>query len=139
MTEKGTSPPVKYKVIYFDMTNRHTDFLLKTTISHICEDDCILLFWVKNHQLESGMEICKYWGFRFSTCLVWNRDDLFEVSDFGEILLVYVKGSPNMIFKTFDGSKEKPRMVKDYIEKGYPGWSKVEIFVDQEIEGWEIW
>lgn len=76
---------------------------------------------VKAHQLEGGMTICKHWGFRYATCLVWNKDDLFEVSDFGEILLVYIKGRPKMIFEYFEGSKEKPQMVKDYIENGYPG------------------
>jgi hypothetical protein len=30
-------------------------------------------------------------------------------------------------------------MVKVIIEKGYPGWSKVEMFVGKEIEGWEVW
>ena len=38
-----------------------------------------------------------------------------------------------MIFTSFDVSKEKPRMVKDYIEKGYKGWSEIEIFVGGEL------
>lgn len=139
LKQKSHLPPGKYGIIYFDMTNRQTDYLLKTTISYICEDDCVLLFWVKNHQLESGMEICKHWGFRYCNYLVWNRDVMNEVSEYGELLLVFVKGSPKTIFKTHEGSTEKPPSVKEIIKIGYPGWSKVEIFVDQEIEGWEIW
>jgi len=30
-------------------------------------------------------------------------------------------------------------MVKEIIEKGYPGMVKVEIFAGESIEGWEIW
>jgi N6-adenosine-specific RNA methylase IME4 len=47
-----------------------------------------------------------------------------------------VKGSPKLIFDISKGSSQKPSMVKEIIEKGYPGWSKVEIFKEN---GWEIW
>jgi len=82
------------------------------------------------------MKVCEQWGFRYATCLVWNCDVLNEVSENGEILLVYVKGSPKLIFDISKGSSQKPSMVKEIIEKGYPGWSKVEIFKEN---GWEIW
>ena len=136
MTVNSPLPPGKYQIIYFDMTNRRTDNLLNTSIAQICEEDCVLFFWVKTHQLAHGMKICQQWGFRFATCLVWNKDVLNEVSENAEILLVYVKGSPKFIFDLHEGSEEKPIMVKERIEKGYPGWSKVEIFVG---DGWEIW
>jgi N6-adenosine-specific RNA methylase IME4 len=85
------------------------------------------------------MKLCDHWGFRYANCLVWNPDVLNEVSENGEILLVYVKGSPKLIFDTSKTSEQKPAMVKVIIEKGYPGWSKVEMFVGKEIEGWEVW
>lgn len=136
MSKEAAFPPGKYGVIYFDMTNRYTDNLLNTIISPICEDDCVLFFWVKTHQLNHGMRICQHWGFRYATCLVWNRDLMNEVSENGEILLVYVKGSPHFIFDLNEGSEEKPIMVKERIERGYPRWSKVEIF---NGEGWVMW
>jgi len=139
MTQKSNLPPGKYGIILFDLTNRHTLNLLQTTISPICEDDSILFIWVKTSQLESGIELGKHWGFRYGNCLVWNRDVMNEVSEYVELLLVFVKGSPKTIFKTHEGSTEKPPSVKEIIEIGYPGWSRVEIFVGEEIDGWEIW
>ena len=121
------------------MTNKDVQNLTHTIITDICEDNCILFVWVKTHQLNHGMKLCDHWGFRYATCLVWNPDVLNEVSENGEILLVYVKGSPELIFDISIGSYEKPSMVKEIIKKGYPGWSKVEIFIGNEIEGWDVW
>ena len=132
-------PPGKYGIILFDLTNRYTLNLIQTTISPISEDDSILFIWIKTSQLESGIELGNQWGFRYCNCLVWNRDVMNEVSEYGELLLVFVKGSPKTIFKTHEGSTEKPPSVKEIIKIGYPGWSKVEIFVGEEIDGWEIW
>jgi len=139
LNKKPHLPPGKYGVILFDLTNRFIDHLYHTTISDICEEDSVLLVWVKPYQVDKGLELSKHWGFRYCTCLVWNRDKENEVSDFGEILLVSVKGCPPLIFDFYEGSKDKPSLVKEVIKIGYPGWSKVEIFVDKMIVGWELW
>jgi hypothetical protein len=136
MKEKSNLPPGKYQVIYIDLTGKNIDGLYQTLISDICEEDCVLFLWVIPKQLEEGLKISKYLGFHYQTCLVWNRDVLNEVSDFGEILLVSVKGNPQMIFTgAVAGSAEKPSIVREMIDKWYKA-SKVELFVG---EGWEIW
>jgi N6-adenosine-specific RNA methylase IME4 len=136
LRQKSSLPPGKYQIIYFDMTNKDVQNLNHTIITDICEDNCILFAWVKTHQLPQGMKLCEQWGFRYANCLVWNLDVLNEVSENGEILLVYVKGSPKLIFDISTRSEQKPSMVKEIIEKGYPGWSRVEIF---KGDGCEIW
>ena len=84
----------------------------------------------------TGIEISKNWGFRYASCFVWNRDAENELSDYGEICLVTVKGSPHTIFEHFPCATEKPSLLKKVIDIGYPGWSRVEIFKE---DGWEIW
>jgi len=54
----------------------------------------------------------------------------------GELLLVSVKGSPNVIFREYESSSEKPELFEEIIRKGYPEISKVELIIG---EGWSIW
>jgi hypothetical protein len=129
-------PPGKFGVIMFDFINRFTDDLLLTDISSICSDDCILLVWVRPHQIVWGLDISKHWGFRYCTCMTWIKDVENQISMNVEILLVSVKGSPKVNFKEYSGSPEKPTVIKEIIEKEYQGWSKVELFVDN---GWKMW
>jgi hypothetical protein len=136
MKSKTPLPPGKYGIIIFDFTNRHTGDLLHTDISSICEDDCILLMWVRPHQVNSGLDISKKWGFRYNTCLVWNKDLESDITLNCELLLVSIKGSPTNVFKRHEEINEKPSFIERLIEQGYPDLSKVEIFVN---DGWKIW
>ena len=133
---KTTLPPGKYQILLLDLTNRINISMFHITISEICEPDCVLFMWVLPHQVNTGIEISKNWGFRYASCLVWNRDKEDELSDFGELCLISVKGSPNFIFQHYPGATEKPDTLKKVIDTGYPGWSRVEIFKDS---GWQIW
>ena len=136
LQENISLPPGKYQIILLDLTNRINISMFRTTISEICEPDCILFMWVLPHQVNTGLEISKNWGFRYASCLVWNREKEDKLSDFGELCLISVKGSPNFIFQLYPGATEKPDTLKKMIDIGYPGWSRVEIFQD---DGWEIW
>ena len=133
---KTPLPPGRYGIIIFDFTNRHTDNLLNTDISSICEDDCILFMWVRPHQIDWGLDISKNWGFRYNTCVLWNKDIESDITLNCELLLISVKGSPNNVFKRHEETSEKPSFIERIINQGYPDLSKVEIFVD---DGWSIW
>src|SRR5271157_3381812 len=133
---KTPLPLGRYGIITLDYTNIIYNGFLQTDISSICADDCILLVWVRPHQIVWGLDISKHWGFRYCTCLTWNKDVENPISMNVEILLVSVKGSPKVNFKEFDGSPEKPNVINDIFNKQYQGWSKVELFVDN---GWKIW
>lgn len=134
--QKTPLPPGRFGVIIIDLSQREPDDLIQTDISSICEQDSLLFVWVKPKQLESGLGICKNWGFRYSTCLIWNKDKNHDVSFNSEILLISTKGNPAIKFKQFNASSEKPLMVEEIIKKGYPEISKVEILLG---EGWKIW
>jgi len=134
--EKAPLPPGKFQILVLDLTNRIDFSIFDTTISEICEPDCLLFAWVLPHQVEIGIKTAKNWNFRYASCLVWNRDEENELSDFGEICLVTVKGSPHFIFEHYPGAAEKPELLKELIDLGYKGWSRVEIFKD---DGWQIW
>jgi hypothetical protein len=136
MRTKTPLPPGKYGVIILDITNKETDDISNTDISSICEDDCLLFLWVKPQQVYSGIRICKHWGFKYQTCLFWNKDHLKEITLNGELLLVSVKGSPNVIFREYEDSSEKPELFEEIIREGYHDISKVELQIG---EGWKIW
>lgn len=129
-------PPGKFGIIVFDFTNRHTGYLHHIDISSICEDDCVLLMWVRPYQVDSGLNISKHWGFRYCTCIMWNKNKGKDISINGELLLVSIKGSPKTNFKIFDGSPVKPDIIEKMIKEQYKGWSMVEIMGG---EGWKIW
>jgi len=133
VSDKIHLPSGKFQILLLDLTKWLHMIMLETTISEICEPDCVLFTWVKPDQLEIGLEICRHWGFRYSSCLVWNRDTDYELSDFAEICLVTVKGNPKLILEHYPAAKEKPSLLKDVINNGYRGWSRVEIFTE---EGW---
>ena len=135
LQENISLPPGKYQIILLDLTNRVYNSMFDTTISEICEPDCVLFTWVLPHQVDIGTRVSQNWGFRYASCLVWNRDEENELSDFGEICLVTVKGSPHFIFEHYPGAAEKPDTLKKLIDIGYKGWLRVEIFKD---DGWQI-
>ena len=129
-------PPGKFSVIYTDLTRKSIEPLNQTNLSDICDTDCILFLFLRPEQLKDGLRVSEqHWGFKYKTCLVWNKDVLNEVSEEGELLLVSTKGNPTMKFKESKGSVEKPEMVKDLIKNGYKT-SVVELFIG---DGWEIW
>ncbi len=129
-------PPGQFGVLIIDLTNRFIADLSHTDISSACESDCILFMWVQPQQLDAGIHISKNWGFSYYTCMLWSKDKKKEVTLDGEILMVFVKGSPPIIFKNFEGSVEKPELVGEIIKKGYPNMDKVELIFG---EGWKIW
>jgi hypothetical protein len=42
LKQKTPLPPGKYQIIYFDMTNKDVLNLSQTSITDICQDNCIL-------------------------------------------------------------------------------------------------
>ena len=133
-------PDGKFQVIYCDITQIPVENLLKFSISPIYEEDAVLFLWVTPEQLEKTFYVIHHWNFKYKTCLVWNRDFLNEVSDMAEILLVSVKGNPPMIHQSvvYKEKTEKPEMVKQMIQSTYPTGKKIELFVGESIEGWEL-
>jgi len=58
------------------LTGKNIDKLYQTSIAGICEDDCVLFFWVKTHQLKEGIKICETVGIQ-NTLPVWSGTGMF--------------------------------------------------------------
>jgi len=99
--------------------------MLNTTIKDICEPDCVLFIWVKPYQVETGIEVSKKLGFRYSSCFLRQRDTENVISEDGELWLVIVMGSPHFIIELYPDAIEKSDLMKRVINVGYPEWSRV--------------
>ena len=126
------------------------------------EDNCLLYIWVTPPKVEEAIEVMVAWGFKYRTCLVWDKEKIGMGRWFRqqhELLFVGVKGK----FATPEPSKrissvlrdkrtihsKKPDYIRDCIRVWYPNASKVELFARndgrQDIfgkstwDGWDLW
>lgn len=114
-------------------------------------DNCLLLLWATAPKLEESIEVMNAWGFRYRTCLIWDKKIIgmgYWFRSQHEILLVGVKGnfSPPKaemrISSIFSEKKKehslKPDSIRKLIEKWYPDKSKIELFARKHIFGWDV-
>jgi hypothetical protein len=125
-----------YQVIYADFTVPISDDYSNSFIGALGEQDSVLLLWVLPKSLEEALGVIRKWGFKYQTCMVWNKDFCDEVSVDAEILLISTRGNPPMMVENLvkTGKTEKPMMVRELIESTYTG-SKLELLPD----GWVVW
>jgi len=125
-----------YQVIYVDFTMPIHDDYSDRFIGALGEKDSVLLLWVLPKSLEEALGVIRNWGFKYRTCMVWNKDFCEEVSGNGEILLISSRGNPPMMIENIvnTGKAEKPPIVRELIESTYSG-SKLELLPD----GWVVW
>lgn len=125
-----------YQVIYVDFTIPISDDYSNMFIGSLGESNSVLLLWVLPKSLEEALGVIRKWGFKYRTCMVWNKDFCDEVSGNGEILLISTRGNPPMMVENLDitGKTEKPQKVRELIESIYSG-TKLELLP----EGWQIW
>jgi len=129
-------PVGNYQVIYVDFTMPISDDYSNRVICSLGEKNSVLLLWVLPKSLEEALGVIRNWGFKYRTCMVWNKDFCDEVSGNGEVLLISTSGNPPMMFENPDntGKTEKPKKVRELIESTYSG-SKLELLPD----GWVVW
>ena len=48
--------------------------LLQEVILPKLDDDCHMYLWVTNNHLPDGFEVLKALGFKYITCITWNKD-----------------------------------------------------------------
>jgi len=125
-----------YQVIYVDFTLQISDDYSNMFLGSFGENDSVLLLWVLPKSLEEALVVIRKWGFKYRTCMLWNKDFCDEVSGNGEILLISTRGNPPMMVENLDitGKTEKPHKIRELIESTYSG-SKLELLPD----GWQIW
>jgi hypothetical protein len=136
LIERVHLPSGKYQVIYIEAGQQPINQYSLLPILEKGEDDSVLFFWSSPLNLEISLKLISDWGFRYKTALLWNKDVLNEVSDYGEILLIATKGNPPMLPLSKNPSMtEKPAVIKEMIDRTYSG-SKIQIMLG---EGWSQW
>lgn len=132
-------PPGKYTVIYTEYNNEE-DFerCSKIQIGDLAEADSVLFLMTLPTLLEQALKLIHQWNFKYVTAFLWNKDSCSECSDFGELMLIGTKGNPPMIPLSDENQPmiEKPPIICEMIDKGYPQVDKVIIHLG---EGWKQW
>lgn len=121
-------------------------------VQEIAADDCVLLLWVTNPHLESGLAVMKRWGFSYRTNFAgvkdrigtgyWNRNK-------HELLLLGVRGNvPAPAMGTqFESVQpfpvkrhsQKPDFAHLIAEHYWPNVPKIELNARQARDGWDVW
>lgn len=121
-------------------------------VEKITEKDCLLYMWATSPNLDIAIKLGEIWGFKFKTvAFVWDKQRTnygFYTLSQCELCLVFKKGKiPKRLItntKQFLSEKlgmhsEKPKTIRDRIDKMYNYLSRIELFARQSVEGWDCW
>ena len=163
---------MRYKTIYADppwwevgggKIKRGADkhyLLMKTTeicklpVVDLADENCHLYLWATNNHLPDAFKVIDAWGFRYITCITWNKDRIGLGQYFRgntEHCLFAVKG--NLPYKILNGKRaqgvtgfyepkrehsRKPEKMRQMIELvSYP--PRIELFAREVFDGWDYW
>ena len=132
-------PDSKFQVLYADMKGSINPDICRLPLTEIAEEDSVLLLWTDPKRLGEAMELIKRWGFSYEYCWVWSKDFVAEMTDNAEILIIGSMGFPKIIKgEEFYLGGEKPNLIMKKIYSTYGG-KKIQLFLDQGNEGWNVW
>lgn len=117
-----------------------------------CGDNCILYLWTTAPKLEEAMEVMVVWGFKYRTCLAWDKEIIGMGRWFRnqhELLLVGLKGKmktplpaqriSSVYRERRTKHSKKPDFIRNEIKRWYPDIPKLEMFAREKTEGWDVW
>ena len=123
-----------------------------------CDKNCSLYLWTTNKYIENAFSIIKEWGFKYSTIIVWAKNQMggglggyHRVST--EFLLFAKKGSvpANKTIRTtwhnvkrdyvrgYPKHSKKPEYFRTMIESMYKDVDRIELFAREKTPGWDVW
>lgn len=121
-------------------------------VPSLCADDCTLFLWTTSPKLEETFEVIKAWGFRYKTCMVWDKEMIgmgYYFRQQHELLLVCKRGDlpapepSNRVSSVLRAPRgrhsEKPEELYAILEKMYPRASRLELFCRSPRNGWAVW
>jgi len=145
---RGVVPPNRKIENHYQTMN--IDDILNLEIP--TDKNCILYLWVTYPMLPEGLMVLNKWGFKYKSCLVWDKKIIgcgYWFRGQHELLLVGLKGkirSPKnslRISSVFSEKRtkhsKKPSKIRDYINLWYPSLNKIELFAREKTEGWDVW
>lgn len=115
-------------------------------------ENSILFLWATATLLPEALSVMDYWGFRYKTCAVWDKEviglgNYFRIQH--EILLIGVKGKfpcpdpanrfSSVIRERRTKHSKKPVRAYELIESMYPDKTKIELFARNKRSGWISW
>ena len=131
------------------------DQLKNMSIKDIRADDCVLYLWATAPKLDVAMRILEAWGFRYKTCLIWDKVEHnmgFYASIRHEILLIggcgqssptdqsYANQTDSVYVEERTEHSRKPEYYYEMIERMHPRKTKrIELFATSERDGWISW
>jgi N6-adenosine-specific RNA methylase IME4 len=126
--------------------------LLKKDISPLIENDAHIYIWATNNFLKDGFKIMEALGFRYITCITWNKNSIGLGQYFRgktEHCLFGIKGK--LPYKIINGKRaqgvtgfyedkrkhsQKPNEMRKMIEKvSYAPF--LEVFARESFNGWD--
>lgn len=137
----------------FKYPTLETKYLKTMPLSQISNDDCILFMWATNPHLAQAIELGESWGFEYKTvAFVWDKQvhnpGQYTLS-YCELCLLFKKGKiprprgarnvVQLVSEKRGEHSEKPKTIRDGINKMFPTQSKIELFARQKVEGWDYW
>ena len=126
--------------------------LKELPVSRIAENDCLLYMWVTSPNLDVAIELAVSWGFEFKTvAFVWDKQRTnygFYTLSQCELCLVFKKGRipkrlvtnvRQYLSEKLGRHSEKPKEIRDRIDKMYSYLPRIELFARQYADGWDCW
>ena len=128
------------------------DDICNMPVSKLAAADSILFLWTTSPKLEEGLRVLNSWGFKYTTCAIWDKQKKglgYYFRQNHEILLIGKRGGiptpepkdrPDSIISIPKGKHSaKPFEFHKIIENMYPDFSKIELFCREAQPGWDVW
>ena len=150
-------PPWRYRVCR-SRSRRIENQYPTMLIDEICAlrvpsgEDAVLYLWSTAPMLEDALRVMGAWGFKYKTCLVWNKLKMgcgYWARIQHELLLVGTRGrfrppAPALRIRSVlsiprTTHSRKPSEIRDLIARWYPGERKLEMFAREKVENWDAW
>lgn len=133
------------------------DELCNLNVQNICEDSSVLFMWATFPRLKEAIKVGEAWGFTYKTLgFSWiktnkgNGKPFFGVGYYSrsncEVCLLFTRGKVLKPVSNYVSScviaqrqrhSKKPEEVRKRIEQLYEGYSMVELFSREKVEGWD--
>ena len=144
-SKKGEKKSPKYSVMSIDDIAA-----LGQTVRDMAGKRSMLFMWTTTSQLENSLRVMADWGYSYKTARVWAKSRVgtgYYVRCDAEILLIGSRGKvcvpagvkERTIFTGKPIEKKhssKPECIHQWLERGYPGALKIELFARKRRDGW---
>lgn len=153
-------PPWRYEFVVDsnDAIENHyptmdVDDICDLDVPSITAGDAVIFLWTTAPKLPEGLKVLEAWGFRYSTCIIWEKSGLgmgLYARINHEILLIGAKGSPgvplpanrpaSVVKEPKEEHSRKPEAFRTLIETMYPTAKRIELFRRGDApRGWSVW